>query len=155
MSAQDAQFLESREYSVREVARWFRLPPHMLADLADSSVRANIEQQAIEFIVYSMMPWLTRWQQALNRKLLDSEERQEKYFEFLLDSLLRGDAESRYRAYATGRQWGWFSINDIRRMENLNKIPDGDDYLTPANMQIVGEDPPAPQPSFPAPRRPG
>lgn len=141
MSAEDAQFLESREYSVREIARWFRLPPHMLADLADSSVRANIEQQAIEFVVYSLTPWLTRWQQALNRKLLDKEERKELYFEFLLESLLRGDSQARFNSYAMGRQWGWLSINDIRRLENMNAIEDGNDYLEPINMRVVGEEP--------------
>ena len=140
MSNQDAQFLESREYSVREVARWFRLPPHMLADLADSSVRANIEQQAIEFVVYSLMPWLTRWQQELNRKLLTETEREPMFFEFLTNALLKGDAKSRFESYATGRQWGWLSINDIRKLENLDPVDGGDDYLQPTNMEVVGEE---------------
>ena len=138
MNNQDAQLLQSRQYSVRDVARWLRLPPHMLGDLADSSVRANIEQQAIEFIVYAMAPWLKRWEQTLNRKLLSRDERKTMYFEFLLDSLLRGDIESRYRAYATARQWGWASVNDILAMENRNAIPNGDIYLQPSNMVPAG-----------------
>jgi len=159
MTNEDAQLLQSRQFSVREIARWFRLPPHMLADLADSSVRANIEQQAMEFITYSMAPWLVRWQQALNRKLLAEEERKEMFFEFLLNALLRGDAQSRFGAYATGRQWGWLSVNDIRRLENMNLIDGGDVYLQPSNMVPAdsdlakGEkpDPPAPPPGFGAP----
>lgn len=138
MSNDDAQFLESRQFTVREIARWFRLPPHMLADIADSSVRANIEQQAIEFVIYSMKPWIVRWEQALNRKLLSRDERRTMYFEFLLESLLRGDIESRYRAYSTARQWGWMSVNEIRRSENLNSIENGDLYLQPANMVPAG-----------------
>lgn len=138
LSNEDMQFLESRQFSLREIARWFRLPPHMLADLQDSSVRANIEQQAIEFIVYSMGIWLVRWQQALNRKLLNRDERRSMYFEFMLDALLRGDQKSRYEAYAVGRQWGWFSVNDIRRMENMNAVDGGDIYLQPVNMVEAG-----------------
>jgi HK97 family phage portal protein len=138
MSNEDAQFLESRQFSIREIARWFRLPPHMLADLQDSSVRANIEQQAIEFVVYSLAPWLIRWQQTLNRKLLSRNERRGMYYEFLLDALLRGDIQSRYAAYSTARQWGWLSVNDIRRSENMNAVPNGDVYLQPSNMQPAG-----------------
>lgn len=134
MPNRDAQFLESRAFSIREIARWFRLPPHMLADLQDSSVRANIEQQAIEFIVYSLKPWLTRWQQALNRKLLGEDERGDLYFEFLLESLLQGDSAAQAQAWSVGRQWGWYSVNDIRRMMNMPPVDGGDVYLQPSNM---------------------
>lgn len=158
MTNEDAQFLESRQFSIREVARWFRLPPHMLADLADSSVRANIEQQAMEFVTYSMAPWLVRWQQALNRKLLTEEERADgMYFEFLLDALLRGDLPTRYAAYATARQWGWMSVNDILRRENMNAIDGGDVYLQPSNMvpadseMASGDKPDPPPPPMLAP----
>jgi HK97 family phage portal protein len=134
MPNKDAQFLESRDFSVREVARWFRLPPHMLADLSNSSVRANIEQQALEFIVYSLKPWLTRWQQALNRKLLVGSEQREMYFEFLLESLLQGDSAAQANAWSVGRQWGWYSVNDIRKMLNMTPVSGGDVYLQPVNM---------------------
>lgn len=140
MNNEDAQFLESRQFSVREIARWFRLPPHMLADLADSSVRANIEQQAIEFIVYSLKPWLTRWQQTLNRKLLDETERRTMYFEFLLESLLQGDSAAQATAFSIGRQWGWYSVNDIRRMMNMPPVEGGDVYLQPSNMVPADSD---------------
>ena len=138
MSNEDAQFLQSRKFSIEEIARWFRVPLHMLAHLENSSVRANIEQAAIEFIVYSMSPWLIRWQQALCRKLLTREERQSLYFEFLLASLLRGDMQSRNAAYSTARQWGWLSVNDIRKLENMNAIEGGDIYLQPSNMVPAG-----------------
>lgn len=138
MSNEDAQFLESRQFSIREIARWFRLPPHMLADLADSSVRANIEQQAIEFIRYSLRPWICYWEQTLNRKLLDRAERKELYFEFLLEDLLRGDSVAQSVAWSTGRQWGWYSVNDIRRMMNMPPVENGDVYLQPSNMAPAG-----------------
>ena len=139
MSNEDAQFLETRVQSVRDIARILRLPLHMLMDLEFSAVRANIEQSAIEFLVYSMAPWYTRWTQALNRKLLTREERGPMYFEFMLDSLLRGDIEMRYRAYAISRQWGWHNVNDIKRKENENTIgAEGDVYLQPSNMVPAG-----------------
>lgn len=142
MNNDDAQLIESRVFGVREVSRLFRVPLHMLSDLEQSSVRANIEQQAIEFLVYTMGPWLIRWQQTLNRKLLARDERREMYYEFLLESLLRGDVKSRYDAYAVGRQWGWMSVNDIRRAENMNSVDGGDIYLQPVNMIEAGTVPP-------------
>ena len=146
MTNEDAQLLQSRQFSIRDIARWFRLPPHMLADLADSSVRANIEQQAIEFIIYSLKPWLVRWQQALNRKLLGEDERRKLYFEFLLESLLQGDSAAQAAAYSVGRQWGWLSVNEIRQRMNLPQIDGGDIYLQPANMVEAGAEPePPPQ----------
>ncbi len=149
MSNEDAQFLESRKFSVTEIARWFRLPPHMLADL-EKATFSNITEQSIEFVVYSMMPWIRRWETNLNRKLLMSNEREGMFFEFLVDGLLRGKLSERYAAYATARNWGWLSINDIRKLENMNPIEDGDDYLHPLNMTTVGEDPPMPQESAPS-----
>lgn len=150
MTNEDAQVLQSRQFSIREIARWFRLPPHMLADLADSSVRANIEQQAIEFIIYSLKPWLVRWQQALNRKLLGEDERKKLYFEFLLESLLQGDSAAQSAAFSIGRQWGWLSVNEIRQKLNMPPIEGGDDHLQPANMNVIGEEPePPPEPPQP------
>jgi HK97 family phage portal protein len=153
MPNKDAQFLESRQFSIREIARWFRLPPHMLADLQDSSVRANIEQQAIEFIVYSLKPWLTRWQQTLNRKLLGEDERESLYFEFLLESLLQGDSAAQAAAFSVGRQWGWYSVNEIRRMLNMPPVDGGDVYLQPSNMvpadsEMASGDKPDPPPQM-------
>lgn len=130
----DAQFLETRQFQIAEVARWFNLPLHKLREMKDSSVRANIEQEALDYYVSTLRPWLTRWEQEINRKLVSPREKYIQFAEFNLDGVLRGDLASRYAAYAVGRQWGWLSQNDIRRKENMNPIPDGDAYLSPTNM---------------------
>ncbi|PZN07276.1 MAG: phage portal protein [Bacillota bacterium] len=143
---EDAQFLQTREFQVEEVSRWFNLPPHMLKDLRRSTF-SNIEHQALEFVKYSLLPWLRRFEQAIKARLLAGEDEQDLYAEFSIEGLLRGDIESRYRAYAVARQWGWFSANDVRRMENMDPIEGGDVYLVPMNMvpatavgQVSGED---------------
>ncbi len=129
----DAQFIETRKFQVEEIARLYRVPPHLLAHL-ERATYSNVEQQSIEFVVHTIRPWCVRWESELNTKLF-SLTRESRYFaEFSLDGLLRGDIESRYRAYAVGRQWGWLSANDIRRLENLNPIDGGDTYLVPLNM---------------------
>lgn len=130
---EEAQFLETRKFQVTEIARIFRVPPHMLADL-ERATFSNIEHQSIEFVTHTIRPWLVRWEQAIYRDLLFPDERKEYFVEFNVDGLLRGDIESRYRAYAIGRQWGWLSANDIREMENKNPIPGGDVYWAPVNM---------------------
>lgn len=129
----DAQFLETRKFQIQEIARMFRIPPHMLADL-DRATFSNIEHQSLEFIRDTLRPWLVRIEQSISRDMLTPQERRQYYAEFLIDSLLRGDAAGRAAMYTAGRQWGWFSANDIRQMENMNPIPGGDLYLSPLNM---------------------
>ncbi|MDI3341602.1 MAG: phage portal protein [Sphaerobacter sp.] len=145
---EDAQFLESRRFQVTEIARIFRVPPHLIGDL-DRATYSNIEQQSLEFVQYTMLPWLRRWEQAINAKLFTEQERRDGYFvEFQVEGLLRGDTKSRYEAYAVGRQNGWLSANDIRELENLNPIEGGDVYLVPLNMvpaSAVGSEPSQPQ----------
>jgi HK97 family phage portal protein len=130
LSNQDAQFLETRKFQVSEIARMFRVPPHMIGDL-ERATFSNVEQQGIDFVVYTLRPWLRRWEDELNRKLLKGSGR---FIEFNVSSLLRGDTASRFSAYAVGRQNGWLSANDIRALENMNPIEGGDIYLTPMNM---------------------
>ena len=137
---EDAQFIETRKFSVTDVARIFRVPPHMIGDL-ERSTFSNIEHQGLEFVVHTLRPWLIRWEQELNRKLLMPGEKGRYFVEHKIDGLLRGDINSRYTAYATARQWGWLSINDIRKMENLNPIEQGEDYLQPLNMSPAGAEP--------------
>lgn len=84
--------------------------------------------------MYTLLAWLKRHEGALMRDLLLPSERSDLYIEFNVSGLLRGDQKSRYESYALGRQWGWLSVNDIRRMENLPPIAGGDKYLTPLNM---------------------
>jgi HK97 family phage portal protein len=153
----EAQFLETRKFQIAEVARWFNLPVSKLREMDNSSVRANIEQEALDYVISTLRPWLVRWEQELKRKLISSLERNTQDIEFNIAGLLRGDLPSRYSAYAVGRQWGWLSANEIRELENLNPIPDGDKYLSPVNMvpadrvdEVIDkqvEPTPAPQPA--------
>lgn len=141
MKLSDAQFIESKRFTKEEVASIYRVPLHLIQDLSRST-NNNIEHQSLEFIIYTMLPWFKRWEDNLNLQLLSQEDRRKKgrYFEFKLDILLRGDAQARAQAYATARQWGWLSVNDIRRLENMNGIgPAGDIYLTPSNMVEAGK----------------
>jgi HK97 family phage portal protein len=141
MTNEDAQFLDTRTFQVVEIARWFRVPPHMIGETSKStSWGTGIEQMSIGFVVYTLLSWMTRIQQAVRRDLIIATD---QYFaEFLVDALLRGDIKSRYEAYAIGRNWGWLSINDVRRMENQNSVANGDAYLEPLNMKEAGTLPP-------------
>lgn len=130
---EEAQFLESRRFQVAEVCRWFRVPPHMVADL-DKATFSNIEHQAIEFVQHTLMPWCRRLETEADIKLFGAVNRGRVYTKLQLAGLLRGDITSRYNAYATGRQWGWLSANDVREMEDLNGVAGGDEYLAPMNM---------------------
>lgn len=134
-----AQFLQSRKFQVNEIARIFRLPPSYLADLENSSTRANVEQQAIQFVRDCITPYVRRMEVELNRKLFREDE-SDYYAYFTVEGLMRGDLKGRYDAYATARQWGWLSVNDIRDLENLNPIEGGDVYLQPLNMVQSAED---------------
>jgi HK97 family phage portal protein len=134
----DAQFLESRKFQAEDVARIFRVPLHLIQNL-DRATNNNIEHQSLEFVMYTMLPWFKRWEENINMQLLTPEQRRAGYFvEFKLDALLRGDAKSRAEAYSQGRNWGWLSVNDIRRLENMNSIENGDVYLQPLNMVEAG-----------------
>ena len=131
ISPEQAQFLETRKFQINEIARIFRVPPHMLADLEKSSF-SNIEQQSLEFVKYTLDPWVVRWEQAMCRTLLTESEKPKVFIKFNVDGLLRGDYVSRMSGYATARQNGWMSANDIRELENLDRIPTelgGDLYL--------------------------
>lgn len=136
ISPEQAQFLETRKFQINEIARIFRIPPHMVGDLEKSSF-SNIEQQSLEFVKYTLDPWVIRWEQALRRVLLTKEEKKTYFIKFNVEGLLRGDYASRMSGYATARQNGWMSANDIRELENLDKIPDeegGNLYLVNGNM---------------------
>jgi len=131
-----AQFLETRKFQLDEIARIYRVPPHMIGDLEKSSF-SNIEQQSLEFVKYTLDPWITRWEQAMERALILPSERSKYFVKFNVDGLLRGDYESRMNGYAIARQNGWMSANDIRELENLDRIPEesgGDLYLVNGNM---------------------
>ena len=136
ISPEQAQFLETRKFQINEIARIFRVPPHMVGDLEKSSF-SNIEQQSLEFVKYTLDPWVIRWEQSIMRTLLSPEEKSQYFVKFNLEGLLRGDYQSRMNGYAIGRQNGWMSANDIRELENLDRIPaeeGGDLYLINGNM---------------------
>ena len=136
ISPEQAQFLETRKFQINEIARIFRVPPHMVGDLEKSSF-SNIEQQSLEFVKYTLDPWVIRWEQSIMRTLLTPEEKKLYFVKFNLEGLLRGDYQSRMNGYATARQNGWMSANDIRELENLDRIPaeaGGDLYLINGNM---------------------
>ena len=120
---EEAQFLETRKFQINEIARLYRIPPHMVGDL-DKSSFSNIEQQSLEFVKYTLDPWVIRWEQSLQISLLLPGEKGKYFIKLNVDGLLRGDYQSRMNGYAVGRQNGWFSANDIREMENMNPIPD-------------------------------
>ena len=140
ISPEQAQFLETRKFQINEIARIFRVPPHMVGDLEKSSF-SNIEQQSLEFVKYTLDPWVIRWEQSIQRSLLNSEEKKKYFAKFNVEGLLRGDYQSRMNGYAIGRQNGWMSANDIRELENLDRIPaedGGDLYLINGNMLPLG-----------------
>jgi HK97 family phage portal protein len=132
MTSQDAEWLASRKFAVEEIARFFRIPPHMLQSMERSTFN-NIEHQQRSYYDQTLMSWLERIESAINTKfnLLDEGCQAE----FDTRRLLRADIKSRYEAYAIARQWGWKSANDVLREEGENPIgEDGDIYLIPMNM---------------------
>ena len=136
ISPEQAQFLETRKFQINEIARIFRIPPHMIGDLEKSSF-SNIEQQSLEFVKYTLDPWVVRWEQSIQRTLFTADEKKTYFVKFNVEGLLRGDYASRMNGYATARQNGWMSANDIRELENLDRIPaelGGDLYLINGNM---------------------
>lgn len=141
----DAQFLESRRFQNEDIARPFRIPLPKLQDHTHSTY-SNIEYLGIDHVGDALLPWAVCFEEAVLRDLLNAEAdidefSDEIFAEFVLNGLMRGDVEKRNKSYATGRQWGWLSINDIRGFENMNPIgPAGDVYLTPLNMIPAGEE---------------
>ena len=138
---EEAQFLETRKFQINEIARLYRIPPHMVGDL-DKSSFSNIEQQSLEFVKYTLDPWVIRWEQSLQRSLLLPGEKGKYFIKLNVDGLLRGDYQSRMNGYAVGRQNGWFSANDIREMENMNPIPNeegGNLYLVNGAMTKLAD----------------
>lgn len=133
---EEAQFLETRKFQLNEIARLYRIPPHMIGDLEKSSFN-NIEQQSMEFVKYTLDPWVIRWEQAMQKALFMPEEKKQFFLKFNVNGLMRGDYESRMTGYSIGRQNGWLSANDIREMEDMNPVPDeegGNLYLVNGSM---------------------
>lgn len=137
----EAQFLETRKFQVEEIARLYRVPLHMIGDLEHATF-SNIEQQSLEFVKYTLDPWLVRWEQGMQAALLSDTEKEQYFIKFNADGLLRGDYASRMQGYATARQNGWLSANDIRELEDMNRIPKedgGDLYLCNGSFTKLSE----------------
>lgn len=133
VSPEDAQMIASREFSVEDICRWFGVPPHMVGSTAKvTSWGSGIEQLSIGFVTYTLLPWLKRWEQSIRRDMIFPNRRDQYFAEHVIDGLLRGDQESRYRAYMIGLTGTFLSPNDVRRMENMNPRPGGDVYQNPA-----------------------
>ena len=127
---EDSQFLSTRQFGVNEICRIFRVPPHMVQDLTHATF-SNIEHQSIDYVVYTLTPWLNRFEQAITKDLLLPSEQDTLFPRFNVDGLLRGDYASRSSGYASGISNGYLSPNDVRRLENMDLIPaekGGDDY---------------------------
>lgn len=150
----DRQFLSTRKFQIAEVARWYRIPPHMLGDL-ERATFSNIEQQSINFLDYSLSYWIERQEQIFNRKLLTEDERKAGFYcETVTQALVRADMKTRYDCYNIGRQGGWLSVNKILKFENQPGIgPAGDVYLQPLNMVPAGTPAPPPK-NEPPPAKP-
>lgn len=144
-SSEDSQFLESRSFQIEDIARAFKVPAILIGHSNSASTFASVEQQMISFVMHTLRPWLVRKEQSINKNLLNDRERKDGFFaEHKIEGLLRGNIQSRYAAYAIGRQNEWLSANEIREFENLNPIENGDTYtnpmLTPSPSQLnMGE----------------
>ena len=137
----DAQFLDTRKFQLNEIARIFRVPPHMLADL-ERATFSNIEHLSLEFVKFSLTPWIVRWEQALNKALFRPNERGKFFVKFNVDGLLRGDYETRMRGYSTAIQNGILSVNEARELEDMNPISadeGGDLHIINGNMQKLNQ----------------
>lgn len=126
----EAQFLETRKFQIEEIARLYRVPLHMVGDL-DHATFSNVEHLSLDFVKYSLDPRLVRWEQAMQKDLLSEAEKGQYFVKFNVEGLLRGDYASRMQGYATARQNGWMSTNDIRELEDMNQVPaeEGGDLL--------------------------
>lgn len=136
---EDAQFLESRRFQAVEIARMFRMPPHMIGDL-ERATFSNIEHQSLAFVVHTLRPWLVRWEREINRKLFTPREREQGYFaEFKVEGLLRGASAARAAYYASAITNGWMNRNEARGFENMNAVDGLDEFLVPKNMGPGGK----------------
>lgn len=129
----DSQAIEVREFMVREMCRIYRIPTHFVA-VEHSEPRSNVEQESLEFVIYTMSPIAVLWEQELNRKLLNESEQQDYFFEFNFDGLLRGDTKTRYEAHSLAVNNGFKTRNEVRATENMNAIEGGDELTAQVNL---------------------
>ena len=138
MNNQDAQFIEIRKAQIAEIARWYGVPLHRLAEL-DKATFSNIEHQSIEFVRDTLRPWLVNIEQTIARDILTARERQTIFVSHVVEGLLRGDIKSRFEAYGKAINDGWMSRNEVRVLENRNKEDGLDEFLVPMNMSDANQ----------------
>ncbi|WP_395504669.1 phage portal protein [Ectopseudomonas hydrolytica] len=138
MTNVDADVVNLLKLTGISIAQIYKIPLTLVNNL-DKATLNNTEQLLIQFVVFALLPWAKRHEQAMMRDFLLPQDRRTYFIEFNLSGLMRGDQKSRYEAYAIGRQWGWLSVNDIRRLENMPPVPGGDLYLQPLNMVDVSK----------------
>jgi len=147
-SPEDSQFIQTLQHSVEDVARWYGVPPHMIQHLLRSTFN-NVEQMGIDFVVYSLVPWLKMWEEEIYRKLLSEDEQRTYYAKHNVTGLLRGDSAARAAYYQALWQLGAYSINEIRELEDMNPIEGGDSHFVQTSyatldMMLNPPEPPAP-----------
>ena len=133
MTPEDSQFIETQKFNVSDIARIFNVPPHKLAELSNATF-SNIEEQSLEYVIYSLIPWLSNIEAALRKAVFTVADRRDLVAEFRVDGLLRGDSVKRWTAYKSALSAGAMSINEVRRLENLNPVDNGDEHFVPMNM---------------------
>lgn len=141
INPQDSQFLETRKFQVDEIARIFRVPPHMIGDLEHATF-SNVEELGLEFVMYALQPWMVRIETSLNKALLSDKEKGHYFFKLNADGLLRGNYQSRMQGYATGINNGFMCVNDVRALENLDLISDeagGNTFMVNGTMQKLSQ----------------
>lgn len=148
MNPADAQMLENRSFNVEDICRWFRVPPFMVGHTEKStSWGSGLEQQGQGFATYTLRPYLSRIESAIQKKLIPVKDRKLYLAEFNLDGLLRADSAGRARHYSTALQNAWMNRNEVRAKENMGKIPGGEIYTVQSNLlplDQVGQQKPAP-----------
>lgn len=141
INPQDSQFLETRKFQTDEIARIFRVPPHLIQDL-EYATFSNIEEQSLEFVTYVLQPWLVRIESSISKSLLSEKEKGKYFARFNVDGLLRGNYESRMQGYATAISNGFMCVNDVRMLENLDLVPEekgGNTFMVNGSMQKLSE----------------
>jgi HK97 family phage portal protein len=133
---ESAQFLETRKFQVIEIARFFNVPPHMIMDL-ERATFSNIEQQSLGYVMYSLMPWLVKWEQAIFKDLLTPTERKKFFSRFTVAGLLRGDFKTRMEGYHIMLQDGVYNADEIREMEDMNPQNDGQGQIYYVNGNMI------------------
>lgn len=153
ISNEDGQFLQTREFDVRQVANILGVAPHKLGDSTKSSYN-SLEQENQSHLDDNLDPWLVTWEEECELKLLSEEEKETEShtIEFMRQALMRANMKDRYAAYNTGLMGGWLNRDEVRAKESMNPLPDGQGqiYLQPLNMVPAGSDPEESDPADPA-----